>query len=157
MSGGFNRDRLPDWPAYADQAGLTLHGRGRWRNALCEFHDDAQPSMRINVETGGWICMSCATKGGDVLSHYMRRTGADFVTAARALGAWTDGGTSNVSREQPRRLSARDALQAVGLELNVCVVVISDARRGVVPNDTDWRRFLQAAGRVEFIALEAAA
>jgi hypothetical protein len=41
------------------------------------------------------------------------------------------------------------------LELSVCVIVIGDARRGLIPNDADWRRFLQAAGRVLFIAQEA--
>lgn len=154
MSGAFNRDRLPDWPAYADQFGLALHGRGRWQSVLCDFHDDSEPSMRVNVETGGWICMACGAKGGDVLAHHMQRSGIDFVQAARDLGAWDERGEA--THDRPRRLAARDALQAIGIELGVCVVVIADARRGLVPNDVDWQRFLEAAGRVQFIAQEAA-
>jgi hypothetical protein len=155
-AGTFNRDRLPDWVVYADQLGLTLQGRGRWRNVTCDFHDDGEPSMRVNVESGGWVCMACGAKGGDVLAHYMQRTGMGFVQAAQDLGAWVAGGNGEHAPEAPRRLSARDALGAVGIELGVCAVVISDARRGIVPNDGDWRRFLEAAGRVQFIATEAA-
>ena len=157
MIAGFDRTRLPDWPSYADLVGLSLRGRGRWRNVVCDFHRDTSPSMRVNIESGGWVCMACGERGGDVLSHHMRRTGAGFVQAARELGAWAAGIEANPSHDRPRRLSARDALQAIGLELNVCVVVICDARRGIAPNDADWRRFLEAAGRVEFIATEAGA
>lgn len=155
--GAFDRDRLPDWPAYADRSGLELRGRGRWRSVLCDFHSDSDPSMRVNVETGAWVCMACGAKGGDVLAHHMQRTGADFVQAARDLGAWRDDGSVEASITQPRRLAARDALQALGIELGVCIVVIADARRGLTPSDADWRRFLQAAGRVQFIASEACA
>lgn len=150
----FDRDRLPSWEAYADLAGLTLIGRGRWRNVRCNFHDDGNPSMRVNVESGGWICMSCGAKGGDPLAHHMARSGLDFVQAARELGAWVD--DARPAPERPRAFSARDALSVIGLELGVCVIVIGDAKRGVTPNDTDWQRFLAAVGRVEFIAAEAA-
>ena len=33
-TGEFLRDALPDWQAYADREGLTLVGRGKWRNVL---------------------------------------------------------------------------------------------------------------------------
>lgn len=149
MNGGFNRDRLPTWPEYADREGLTLVGRGRWRSLRCDFHDDSEPSLRVNIETGGWVCMACGERGGDALAHYMRRTGLDFAQAAQALGAWVEGGTD---RPTTRRLSARDALEALPVELGICCVVIADLRAGTVPNAEDWTRFLAAAGRVEFIA-----
>ena len=101
----FDRDRLPSWQEYADDFGLVLHGRGRWRNLLCDFHADTEPSMRVNAESGGWICMSCGAKGGDVLSHHMQRTGATFVEAAKALGAW-DATKAPSPAGKPRTLPA---------------------------------------------------
>jgi hypothetical protein len=151
MTAGFDRDLVPDWEAYADKVGLKLVGRGTWRTTRCDVHGGSD-SLRVNVRSGGWVCMACGAKGGDTLAHYMQTTGADFVAAARALGAWVEGGSA---RPAPARLSARDALAALSLELSVCVIVIGDARRGLIPNDADWRRFLQAAGRVLFIAQEA--
>jgi len=85
---GFHRDRLPA-PArfYADE-GVRLLGVGRWRDALCPFHEDTRPSLRVLLETGAFRCMACGTRGGDVLAFYQRRHGVGFVDAARALGAW---------------------------------------------------------------------
>lgn len=156
MTGRFDREHLPDWVAYADEHGIELHGRGAWRTGPCVFHGGSD-SMRVNTDTGGWICMSCGAKGGDTLAHYMQATGTTFVQAAQDLGAWVDDGTHQPVPSQPARLSARDALQVIGLELGVCVIVIADARRGLTPNESDWQRFLEAAGRVQFVAQEAAA
>lgn len=147
----FDRNLIPSWPDYATNEGLVLEGKGKWRNMLCDFHADRTPSMRVNVESGGWVCMSCHAKGGDVLSHYMQRNGLDFVEAARRLGAIDDRGQP---LRRQRRFSASDALACIGVELNVCIIVISDCRSGVLPNDADWQRFLQAAGRVQAIADE---
>jgi hypothetical protein len=151
MTAGFDRDLVPGWPEYAQQQGMRLDGRGTWRTTRCDVHGGSD-SLRVNVESGGWACMNCLVRGGDTLSHYMQVNGSDFVSAARALGAWIEGASSP---PRPRGLAARDALGALGVELLVCVAVIADARRGITPTDDDWRRFLAAAGRVEFIAREA--
>lgn len=156
MSGAFIRDALPGWHRYADDHGLTLQGRGKWLSVLCDFHADTEPSMRVNTETGGWICMSCGAKGGDVLSHYMQRIGADFVQAAKDLGAWNEAAVPRAAGK-PRTLSAADAMQVVRHELLVLFVVIADVRAGVIPNDADWHRFTQGAGRIDALAQEYAA
>jgi DNA primase len=87
-SGRFERARLPAPAEYYARAGLALAGRGAWRSARCPWHDDTRPSLRVHVETGAYRCMVCGARGGDVLDHYRTRTGATFVEAARALGAW---------------------------------------------------------------------
>lgn len=84
----FERERLPDPPAYFEGAGLRLVGRGRWRSALCPFHDDTHPSLRVNAENGAFRCMACGAKGRDVLEFHRQRHGLSFVQAARDLGAW---------------------------------------------------------------------
>lgn len=83
----FERSTLPDPAAYFDREGLRLVGRGRWRSVVCPFHDDAHPSLRVNVDTGAYKCMACGAKGGDVLAFHRQRHGLSFVQAARDLGA----------------------------------------------------------------------
>lgn len=147
----FDRASLPDAAEYFELLGLKLTGRGRWRTTSCEFHGGSD-SMRVNVESGAWRCMNCGVHGGDIVAYHMQRHGIDFVAAARALGAWIDDGTPHERRDRPRAFSAADALSVIESELNVCVVVIADARAGVTPTPVDWQRFLQAAGRIEAIA-----
>jgi DNA primase len=84
----FERDLLPDPARYFEAAGLHLYGRGAWRSAICPFHADTRPSLRINAETGAYRCMACGTKGGDVLDFHRARHGLGFQQAARDLGAW---------------------------------------------------------------------
>jgi len=86
--GRFSRAALPDPLRYFERAGLLLIGRGRWRSALCPFHDDHHPSLRVNVETGHYRCMACGAKGSDVLAFHRARHGLSFMQAARDLGAW---------------------------------------------------------------------
>jgi DNA primase len=84
----FARELLPAPADYFDRFGPRLKGRGTWRDAVCPFHDDTRPSLRINVERGYWRCMACGARGGDVLAFHKQRTGLGFADAARELGAW---------------------------------------------------------------------
>ena len=87
----FHRDRMPDPASYYAQEGLTLIGRGEWRSALCPFHPDNSPSLRVRVESGSFRCMTCGAHGGDVLAFHMQRYGHSFKEAAQSLGAWEAG------------------------------------------------------------------
>lgn len=84
----FRRDRLPLPAEYYAEQGLRLTGGGAWKSALCPFHNDTTPSLRVRVETGAFRCMVCGAHGGDVLAFHMQRHGLRFVEAAQALGAW---------------------------------------------------------------------
>ncbi len=86
----FRRELLPDAASYFASCGLRLAGRGHWRSALCPFHRDTVPSLRIHVETGSFRCMACGARGGDVLAFHMRLTGLSFPAAVTDLGAWED-------------------------------------------------------------------
>ena len=86
-SSAFNRVRLPEPDKYFEGQGLVLIGKGNWRSAKCPFHDDESPSLRVHVG-GGFKCMSCGAKGGDVLAFHRLRTGLGFVDAAKDLSAW---------------------------------------------------------------------
>ena len=74
----FNRNGLPSPPDFYAGQGVVLLGKGAWRSALCPFHKDAHPSLRVLLHTGAFRCMACGAHGGDVLSFYMLRLGADL-------------------------------------------------------------------------------
>ena len=86
----FKRERLPHPVAYYREQGLKLLGSGGWKSALCPFHADTTPSLRVRIETGAFRCMVCGAHGGDVLSFHMQRHALRFIEAARALGAWEE-------------------------------------------------------------------
>ena len=46
---------------------------------LCPFHDDTQSgSFYVNLESGGFNCFSCGSKGGDVIAFIQLRDGESF-------------------------------------------------------------------------------
>jgi len=84
----FDKSRLPAPAAYYEAQGLRLTGKGAWRDAICPFHEDTKPSLRVRTDNGAFCCMVCGTKGGDVLAFHQQRHGLTFKAAAVALGAW---------------------------------------------------------------------
>lgn len=86
----FNRSLLPVPAQYYEQQGIKLLGAGAWQSAICPFHDDSNPSLRVHRQTGGYRCMVCGAHGGSILDFHMQRYGLRFVEAARDLGAWED-------------------------------------------------------------------
>ena len=84
----FRRDWLPIPAEYYRHQGLKLIGSGEWKSALCPFHDDTKPSLRIRLESGAYRCMVCGARGGDVLAFHRQRHQLSFIEAAKALGAW---------------------------------------------------------------------
>lgn len=123
-AGVFKRELLPEAEAYFQSQGLVLVGRGKWRTTACQLHGGSD-SMRINTETGGWCCMACGAKGGDVLAYHEQAYGLGFVRAAKELGAWRDddGKEPTASREPmkaPERQpepATRETLSDYGREL----------------------------------------
>jgi hypothetical protein len=151
--GEYIRDRLPDPISYFDAEDVRLIGPGRWKTGPCNFHGGSD-SLRVNTASGGWCCMACGAKGGDVLAYHMQMHGMEFVEAATALGAYVDDGRRYSGKMTATTLSARDAMQVIAHELLVLLIVIADIRAGVIPKDADWQRFVVGAGRVETLARE---
>lgn len=84
-----NRSLLPSpLEYYTGREQMRLVGSGEWCGAKCPFHDDHAPSLRINTRSGGYKCMVCEAKGGDVIAFHMARYGLPFIEACKALGAW---------------------------------------------------------------------
>lgn len=82
----FNRNLLPSPGEYYRNQGLKLTGGGEWKSAICPFHEDKNPSLRLRLDSGGFRCMVCGVHGGDVLAFHMQLHKLNFINAARALG-----------------------------------------------------------------------
>jgi hypothetical protein len=147
--GEFRKQDLPETLAYLDAQGLKPTGKGRWVTTECRLHGGSD-SMRWNTASGGWICMSCGEKGGDVLAYHMAVTGSDFIEAARELGAWEDNGSPDVHRS-PKPLPAGAALEVLAFESMLVVVAALNVARGVELSEVDRDRLMVAARRVGVI------
>ena len=88
--GKFSRKDLPSSSTYYEKQGIKLKVGGAWRDAICPFHTDTKPSLRINIERGAYRCMVCGARGGDVLAFHMHKHGLGFIQAVRELGAWVE-------------------------------------------------------------------
>lgn len=151
------RDLYPDVPDYFDSEGVPLRGPGSWKTARCDFHGGSD-SLRVNVRSGGWVCMACGERGGDVLAFHMKRHGMGFVEAAKALGAWRDDGRPQRTDMKPKPMSARMALDVLRLEAWVIVCALRNVElEGGPPSDEDWDRVMTAVRRIEVIAQGGAA
>jgi hypothetical protein len=147
----FDRRNLPDPTAFYEERGLKLTGRGKWRTTACTFHGGSD-SMRINTDSGAFVCMAgCGARGGDVLAYEMADTGAEFVEAAKALGAWIDDGRP-ATQHKPAALSPRQALEVLAAECMLVAIAAGNVAHGVVLSDEHRKRVLQAAGRIENVA-----
>lgn len=143
----FDRRNLPEPVGYYEAAGLVFRERkGKWRTTRCEFHGGSD-SMRINTDSGAFACMACGASGGDVLAYEMQATGAEFIDAAKALGAWTDDGQPAV-QHKPTPLAPRAALQAIAFEVTLVAIEASRIASGIVPSEADKARVLAASNRI---------
>jgi len=148
----FDRNLLPDPTSYFENQGLKLAGprSAKWKTTRCRFHDGSD-SMRVNAASGSWVCMSCGQKGGDVLAYEIAVTGADFVAAAKAIGAWVDDGRPHMP-QKPTSLSPRSALSVMAFESTLTAIAAGNIARGVALSDADRSRLMLAVQRINLIA-----
>jgi CHC2 zinc finger len=59
-----------------------------WVNVCCCFHEDAEPSLSINLDFGGFRCFSCGEKGGDIVAFHQKRYHLTFVETVNLFRAW---------------------------------------------------------------------
>lgn len=144
----FDRALLPDPENYFKNQGLILKGpsSAKWKTTACHFHGGSD-SMRVNVATGAWICMSCGEKGGDVLAYEIKATAHEFVDAAKALGCWVDDGRPPV-QTKPTPLTPRLALSVMAFESTLTAVAAGNVANGVMLTDADLARLMVAANRI---------
>jgi hypothetical protein len=144
----FHRQLLPDVPTYFEARGLKLVGssHARWKTTACVFHGGSD-SMRVNTQTGGWCCMACDAKGGDLLAYEMKSSGIEFVEAAKGLGAWVEDG-NGLLNTKPAPLPPRAALSVLAFEANLVALAAAHVANGDTLSKADLARVLLAANRI---------
>ena len=88
-------------------AGIQLRGRGRVRQGICPFHDEAEGSFTVYADTQRFHCFGCGATG-DVLDFVQHTEGVSLPEALRRLG----GAGPAVARAGPAPRS-RDSGSAV--------------------------------------------
>lgn len=91
-AGGRHRRRLPVERArrvpireVARRLGMgEMEGKWGEPRVLCPFHDDHNPSLRLNTADGLYYCDVCA-RGGDSIDLWRRVRGVGFADAVREL------------------------------------------------------------------------
>ena len=85
-----------------EASGVRLRGRGRVRQGVCPFHEEAEGSFTVYADTERWYCFGCGL-GGDVLDFIQRVENLSLPDAIRRL----DGGPGLAAGAAPRPIPAR--------------------------------------------------
>jgi len=149
-AGFFDREALPEPAEWLERVGIEgpRERRGAWRTYRCPKHGGW--SLRVNSQTGSWCCMAGCGSGGDLLAFEQWRTGASFIEAARALGAWRDDPSGPLVRidRRPTGLSASDALVLIRRDVEALAVAAARAARAGVVEPTVRDYLVATAARV---------
>ena len=93
-----------------EASGVRLSGRGRVRQGVCPFHEEAEGSFTVYADSERWYCFGCGL-GGDVLDFIRRVDNLNLPEAIRRL----DGGayptvtrTARARRRKAVALPPRD-------------------------------------------------
>ena len=70
---------------FTRETGRLVPSGDGWKSAVCPFHDDTNPSLRVLIPVGAFKCQACGAKGGDVISFVEQKYDVNFVTAIRYL------------------------------------------------------------------------
>ena len=117
----FDRALLPAPATYFEAQNLKLSGprNAKWKTTSCIFHGGSD-SMRVNVQSGAWVCMACGEKGGDVLAYEMHPPASSFVDAAKSSVRGLT--TVSPSAKTPAPLPPRAALSVMAFEATLTAV-----------------------------------
>ena len=99
-----------------EAAGVRLRGRGRVRQGVCPFHNEATGSFTVYADSERWYCFGCGA-GGDVLDFIQRTEDLTLPEAMR----WLDGGHGPASAA-PRPAQAPPAAPIVGPPRDVALL-----------------------------------
>jgi DNA primase len=81
-----DRSGLVSVESYLRADGITWRKSGRSALLQCPFHDDAKPSLLMDLQAGRYRCMACGERGGDLIDFHRQRTGRGFKAAFVELG-----------------------------------------------------------------------
>ena len=119
--------------------GVKQTGRERW-SAICPAHDDRRASLSIGFGDAGKILLHCFA-------------GCSVHEVAAALGIeladlFPPRPNNHFAKRERRPYSLRDLATALGFELHVAFVILSDVANGKPIGDDDLRRAGEAQLRI---------
>lgn len=79
------RSSLPTPHYYYRKQFIGIQALGEWVNVRCCFHGDSNPSLSLNLVSGGFFCHACGAKGGDVIAFHRQRFDVGFNEAVLQL------------------------------------------------------------------------
>lgn len=82
------RSLLPKATTFYSKEFPQIKMKSQWVKVHCCFHSDLNPSLSINLISGGFNCFACGTKGGDLLSFVMQRYQLTFKEACQQFGVY---------------------------------------------------------------------
>ena len=85
-----------------EAAGVALRGKGRVRQGVCPFHQEAEGSFTVYSDSERFWCFGCGS-GGDVLDFVQRMEGLTLPEAIRRL----DDGSGPVAAPRPQPASTQ--------------------------------------------------
>ena len=87
-----------------EASGVRLRGRGRVRQGVCPFHEEAEGSFTVYADSQRWYCFGCG-EGGDVLDFVRRAEGLSLPEAIRRLDSSppTTAAVRHTTRERRHR------------------------------------------------------
>ena len=95
--------------AVVEESGVRLRGRGRVRQGVCPFHDEAEGSFTVYGDTERFYCFGCGA-GGDLLDFVQRVEGLSLPEAIRRLNGAPHPANPSIAgrpRRSPRSGSPR--------------------------------------------------
>lgn len=81
----FYRKYIPTPIAYYKKQFKSITEGREWVSVNCVFHQDSNPSLSINLKSGGFICHGCGVKGGDIIEFHRQRYHLDFKDTVEQL------------------------------------------------------------------------
>ncbi len=88
-----------------ETAGVRLRGRGRVRQGVCPFHDEAEGSFTVYADSERFYCFGCG-EGGDVLDFVQRIEDLSLPEAIRRLDASPPATRPVAASRRPARVAA---------------------------------------------------
>lgn len=79
------KDCLPTPYSYYKKVFPCINSGREWVNVRCCFHDDKNPSLSINLKSGGFFCHACGAKGGDLIAFHQKKFEVGFKLAVFQL------------------------------------------------------------------------
>ena len=91
--------------AVVEASGVRLRGRGRVRQGVCPFHDEAEGSFTVYGDSERFYCFGCGA-GGDVLDFVRRVENLSLPEAIARLDGWRRPTSAALAPRDPTLLTA---------------------------------------------------